>query len=351
MSPVRFAAIGLNHGHIYGQTRLLLDAGAELVAVCDDDEALLGPYCQTFPQARRVADRRHILDDPTIDLIISAAIPDERAALGIAAMRHGHDYMADKPGFTTLAQLAEARAAQRETGRIYSICFSERFENRATVHAGELVRHGAIGRVIQTVGLGPHRISLHTRPGWFFDRARYGGILNDIASHQADQFLCFTGATTASVVMAQVANYHYPQYPAFEDFGDLVVRGSTADGTEVSGYVRCDWYTPDGLASWGDGRLVILGTEGYIEVRKNIDIAGRPGANHLFLVDRHGTHHIACDATPLPYGPCLLRDIRDRTETAMTQEHCFLAAQLVLEAQQRATTLRSAGAGQQEHAR
>ena len=183
MSPVRFAAIGLKHGHIDGQTRLLLDAGAELVAVCDDDEALLAPYCQAFLQARRVADRRHILDDPTIDLIVSAAIPDERAALGIAAMQHGHDYMADKPGFTTLAQLVEARAVQRETGRIYSICFSERFENRATVHAGELVQHGAIGRVIQTVGLGPHRIILHARPAWFFDRARYGGILNDIASH------------------------------------------------------------------------------------------------------------------------------------------------------------------------
>ena len=79
-------------------------------------------------------------------------------------MRHGKDFMSDKPGFTTLEQLAEARRVQAETGRIYSICFSERFENAATVRAGELVAAGAIGRVIQTIGLGPHRANLASRP-------------------------------------------------------------------------------------------------------------------------------------------------------------------------------------------
>ncbi|HEU5090896.1 MAG TPA: Gfo/Idh/MocA family oxidoreductase, partial [Roseiflexaceae bacterium] len=292
--PVRFSAIGLNHGHIYGQTNLLLRAGAELVSFYAAEDDLAAQYAKAFPQAQRVPDQRAILEDDTIQLVISAAIPDERAPLGIMAMQHGKDYMADKPGFTTLEQLAEARRVQAQTGRIYSICFSERFENAATVRAGELVQQGAIGRVVQTIGLGPHRINVPSRPDWFFDRARYGGILNDIASHQADQFLFFTGSTRAEVVAAQVANYKYPQYPKFEDFGDVILRGSGDDGVEVSGYIRCDWYTPDGLGSWGDGRLTILGTEGYIEVRKNIDIAGRDGGNHLFLVDQKGTNYIDC---------------------------------------------------------
>jgi predicted dehydrogenase len=336
---VRFAAVGLNHGHIYGQTNLLLRAGAELVSFYAEEDDLAAAYAKVFPQARRAASSQEILEDGSIQLVISAAIPDERAPLGISAMRHGKDYMADKPGFTTLPQLEEARRVQAETGRIYSICFSERFENAATVRAGELAHAGAIGRVVQTIGLGPHRTSLTSRPAWFYQRARYGGILNDIASHQADQFLFFTGATRAEVAAAQVANYKHPQHPEFEDFGDLLLRGTAAGGVEVSGYIRVDWYTPDGLGSWGDGRLTVLGTEGYMEVRKNIDIAGRPGGNHLFLVDNMGTRYIDCSSVELPYGRQLLDDIRDRTETAMPQAHCFLASELVLRAQERAYRL------------
>ena len=234
-------------------------------------------------------DEREILEDPKIQLVVSAAIANERAPLGVRVMRHGKDYMADKPGITTLEQLEEVRRVQAETKRIYSICYSERLENRATVKAGELVKAGAIGRVVQTVGLGPHRINVPTRPAWFFVRERYGGILCDIASHQFDQFLFFTGSTKAEVVASQVANVNHPQHPGLEDFGDALVRG---DGG--SGYIRVDWFTPGGLETWGDGRLTILGTDGFIEIRKNIDLAGREGGNHLFLVDQKETRHVDC---------------------------------------------------------
>lgn len=325
---VRFAVIGINHGHIYGQVNLLLAAGAELVAVYASEPDLLALFHKSFPQARIVATSEAILEDPAIDLIVSAAIPAERAVIGIASMRHGKDYMSDKPGFTTLEQLAEVRRVQAETGRIYSICYSERFESRATVKAGQLVQAGAIGQVLQTIGLGPHRINLPSRPGWFFQRTTYGGIITDIGSHQADQFLFFTGSTRAEVVTAQVANYRHPEYPELEDFGDVVVRG---DGG--SGYFRVDWFTPDGLAVWGDTRLTILGSDGYIEIRKNIDIAGRSGADHLFLVDHTQTRTIDCEDVRLPYGQQLVSDVVNRTETAMSQQHCFLASELALRAE------------------
>jgi predicted dehydrogenase len=332
--PVRFAVIGANHGHIYGQVNLLLRAGAELVSVFAREPDLGAQFVKTYDQARAAGSMDEILEDQTIQLIVSAAIPAERSSIGIAAMRHGKDFMSDKPGFTTLAQLAEARRVQAETGQIYSICYSERFENAATVKAGELVKAGAIGQVLQTIGLGPHRANLPSRPDWFFRRAQYGGILADIASHQADQFLFFTGSTTASVVTAQVANYQHFDYPELEDFGDILVRG---DGG--TGYIRVDWFTPDGLGTWGDTRLTVLGSDGYVEVRKNVDIAGKPGGNHLFLVDHKGTHRIDCTDVALPYGPQLLSDIQNRTETAMSQEHCFLASELVLRAQAEAQRL------------
>ena len=335
-SRIKFGVIGLNHGHITGQTTAVQRGGGELVAVFAKEPELLAPFAKRFPQAKIARTENEILEDRSIQLVVSAGIPDERAPLGIRVMQHGKDYMVDKPGITTLEQLAEVRKVQAQTKRIYSIMYSERFENRATIRAGELVKAGAIGRVIQTIGLGPHRMTPKSRPAWFFERARYGGILCDIGSHQGDQFLYFTGSTKADVIASQVGNVNNPQYPGLEDFGDTMLRG---DGG--SGYIRVDWFTPDGLSTWGDGRLTILGTNGFIEIRKNVDIGGRPEGNHLFLVDQKETRYVDCKDVALPYGEQLVDDVVNRTETAMPQQHCFLATELMLKAQKQAQRVTS----------
>jgi predicted dehydrogenase len=334
LAPIKFSVIGLNHGHIYGQSEALIRNGGQMVSFFAKEPELVAAFTKRYPNVKLAKSEKEVLEDSSIQLIVSASIPVDRAPLGIQVMKHGKDFMVDKPGITTLEQLEEVRKVQKETKRIYSIMYSERLENRATVKAGELVKTGAIGKVIQTIGLGPHRINLKSRPEWFFDKKYFGGIICDIGSHQCDQFLFFTGSTNADVVASQYGNVHYPQYPNFEDFGDVTFKGN--GGT---GYVRVDWFTPDGLNTWGDGRLTILGTDGYIELRKNVDIAGRQGGNHLFLVDQKETRYFDCSKDPLPYGEQLISDINNRTETAMTQEHCFLATELALKAQKQAQRL------------
>jgi predicted dehydrogenase len=331
LPPIRFGVIGIDHPHIYSQTKMMLSVGATLVSYITADPKQQADFAKAFPQGKAAASADAILEDPSIQLILTAGVPSERAGIAIQAMRHGKDVMSDKPGVTTFDQLAEVRRVQAETGRIYSIDYAERLENRATTRGLQLVLDGAIGQVVNTVGLGPHLRRFHTRPPWFFERAKFGGILIDIASHQCDQFLCFTQATEAEVECAHVANRHHPQYPEFEDFGDVHFRTPNA-----TGYVRVDWFTPDGLASWGDTRLTVIGTDGYIEVRKNIDIAGRPGSDHLFLVDHQGTQYFDCSQVELPYGRQLVHDILHRTETAMSQEHCYRAMDLALTAQAKA---------------
>lgn len=333
---IRFSVISINHGHITSMVQAVIRGGGELVAVYAKEADLLAGFTRQFPQAKVAGSAKEILEDNSIQLILSSGIPDERGPLGVQVMKHGKDYMVDKPGITTLEQLAEVRKVQKETKRIYSIMYSERFENRATVKAGELVKAGVIGKVIQTMGLGPHRMNPKTRPEWFFDKKRFGGIITDIGSHQFDQYLFFTGTTEAQIVASQIGNVNHPQYPKFEDFGDVMVRGN--GGT---GYIRVDWFTPDGLKSWGDGRLTILGTEGYIEIRKNIDIASHDGGNHLYLVTQKETQYINCNKEPLPYGELLVNDIINRTETAMPQAHCFLATELALKAQKQAQVITS----------
>jgi predicted dehydrogenase len=331
---LRFAVIGINHNHINSQVGAVLRGGGELVWLYAKEPDLVKDFQNRFPQAKLARSEDEVLQDSSVQLVLSSAIPSERAPIGIRVMQHGKDYMSDKPGITTLEQLAEVKRVQSQTRRIYSIMYSERLENQATIRAAELVKAGAIGHVVQTIGLGPHRMAPATRPSWFFEKPRYGGILCDIASHQADQFLYFTGSTHAEVVSSQVGNVHFPQYPELEDFGDMMVRGDAG-----AGYIRVDWFTPDGLSTWGDTRLTVLGTDGYIEVRKNVDIAGRPGESHLFLVDQKETRYIDCSKVPLTYGEQLVNDVLNRTETAMTQAHCFLATELVLKAQQLAHRL------------
>jgi predicted dehydrogenase len=323
-SRIKFAVIGMNHGHIYGQVDAVTRGGGELVAYFAKEADLLATFAKRYPKAKQAKSEAEILDDKSIQLVLSSAIANERAPLGVRVMQHGKDFMSDKPGITTLEQLAEVRRVQKATGRIYSILYSERLENKATVKAGELVKAGAIGKVIQT-------ISLSSRPEWFFNKTQFGGILCDIASHQFDQYLFFTETTKASIVASQIGNVHHPKYPNFEDFGDVMLRGNGG-----MGYIRVDWFTPDGLKSWGDGRLTILGTDGFIEIRKNIDIGGRDGGNHLFLTDQKETRYFDCSAQPLPYGQQLVDDVLNRTETAMSQTHCFYATELSLIAQKNA---------------
>jgi predicted dehydrogenase len=330
---IRVAAIGLNHSHVHGQIAAVTRGGGELVSFFGKEPELTAPFAGRYPAAKLARNEREILDDPSIQLVVSAAIPNERAPLGIEVMRHGKDYMVDKPGTTTLEQLTEVRRVQAETKRIYSVLI-ERHEHKATIKAGELVKAGAIGQVIQTVSLGPHRMNPESRPPWFFKREQYGGILCDLASHHIDQFVFFTGSTEADIAASQVGNVHHPQYPELEDFGDVMLRGNGG-----LGYVRVDWFTPAGLTVFGDGRLTILGTDGYIEIRKSVDIAGRPGDNHLFLVDDKSPRYIDCRDVALPYGERLVDDVLHRTETANPQQQTFLAMEIALRAEKTARRL------------
>ncbi|MGR3663033.1 MAG: Gfo/Idh/MocA family protein [Paracoccaceae bacterium] len=331
---LKIGVIGIDHRHIFGQLGSMESVGATGTKWWTEGEpsGTTKDFAERFPNITRVTDRRAILEDDDIDLILIAAVPDQRAALAIEAMQHGKDVMTDKPGCTTLDQLAAIKKCQAETGRIWSVDFSERFEVEAVTKADELVRDGRIGRVVQTIGMGPHRLNLPTRPDWFFDEEKYGGILCDIGSHQIDQFLHFTGSTDAEVVASTVGNYANPATPGLQDFGEVMLRSDKGHS-----YIRLDWYTPDALPNWGDGRLTILGTEGYIELRKYVDIKGRDGKNHVFLVNGDSYEYFDATGAGLPYFDNLANDIANRTETAMPQAHAFKATELALIAQQKAT--------------
>jgi predicted dehydrogenase len=332
-----FAAAHLDHGHIYGQCNGLVEAGGDLRSVYDPDPAKVAAFCTRFPQAKAAESLQEVLDDTSIKLVAAAAIPSERGSLGCRVMESDKDYFTDKAPFTTLQQLSDARETAKRTGRKYMVYYSERIHAECAVLAGQLVQQGKIGRVFQTIGFGPHRLSASSRPNWFFERSQCGGILCDIGSHQSEQFLFFTGASDAKVNFSAAANFDHPEYPELEDFGEASLTGDNG----ASGYYRVDWFTPAGLRSWGDGRTFIFGTKGTIELRKYIEpAAANPEGDQLYLVDESGEHHISCAGKiGYPFFGELILDCLDRTEKAMTQEHAFKAAELCLKAQALAVRL------------
>ena len=325
-----FAAVGLDHGHIGGMCNGLIEAGGQLKYIYDPDEEKLNRYLAMYPTAKAARSEDEVLQDPAVHLVASAAVPSERCPVGLRAMAAGKDYFVDKAPLVSLAQLEAAKKAVAETGKKYAVYYSERLHSEAAIFAGQLIEEGAIGKVVQTIGMGPHRISVGIRPPWFFKRENNGGILCDIGSHQIEQFLFYTGAKDAEIVAAQIENYKYPEHPGVDDFGDCTLKGDNG----ATGYFRVDWLTPDGLSSWGDGRTFIMGTEGYIELRKNLDVARETKGNHLFLVNNSGEQYFDVSGTTgYPYFGKLILDCLNRTENAMTQEHAFKAAELCVKAQ------------------
>lgn len=332
-----FAAIALDHGHIYGMCNGLIEAGATLKYVYDPDVEKVKQFCKTFPYVKVAQSEQEILDDEEVKLVAGAAITSKRCELGLRVMSAGKDYFTDKAPFTTLAQLEQAKAKVKETGKKYMVYYSERLHVESAVYAGELIKSGAIGKVIQVMGLGPHRLNAPSRPEWFFKKEQYGGILCDIGSHQIEQYLYFADVKDATVVRSQIANYNNPEYPELDDFGDAMLVGD--NGT--TNYFRVDWFTPDGLSTWGDGRTIILGTEGYIEIRKYVNIATETGSNHVFLVNQDGEQHFEVSGkVGYPFFGQLILDCINRTENAMTQEHAFKAAELCIKAQMQATKIK-----------
>jgi len=323
----RFAAIGLDHRHVYDMTEGLLAAAAECAGYNSDttDPRVLAGFRKRFPHVAE-APRERLLDDRSVDFIVLSAVPRDRAALAIEAMRRGKDVVSDKPGVTTMEQLEAVRRTVRETGRLWSVCVG-RVASPAIQEALRVVRSGELGRLVQVVSLAPHRLNRELRPSWFFDRSAYGGIITDIGVHSIDQFLALADVSEAEIESSTIGAFG-TEPEGFEDFAEITLKTPS-----VRGYCRVDWFTPDGLPTWGDGRLFLVGTEGTLELRKNLDIEGRAGSNHMFVAGKQRTRYLDCSALPVTYYRDVVAAVRARDYAALPQEPVFTACRMAMQAQ------------------
>ncbi|MBP3638032.1 MAG: Gfo/Idh/MocA family oxidoreductase [Clostridia bacterium] len=332
-----FSAAHLDHGHIYGMTNALLEAGGTLKYVYDPDPNKVAQFVKTYPQVQVALSEQQVLDDKETHMICGAHITSERGPFGLRVMGAGKDYFTDKAPFTTMSQLNAAKEMAKATGRKYMVYYGERIHCQAATLAGEMIQAGEIGQVVHVEGFGPHRLMAHARPAWFFEKEKYGGILCDIGSHQIEQYLYFAGEEEAQVTYSRIGNYANPDHPELDDFGDCNIVGEKG----TTNYFRVDWFTPDGLRTWGDGRTLIIGTKGYIELRKYVNVGtDMEGGDHVYLVNSQKEQYFNADGAGCPFFGQLVLDCLNRTENAMTQHHAFKAAELCLQAQEKAIVIK-----------
>ena len=325
----KFAAAYFDHGHIFGQINGLTEAGGELAMIYERDPAKLEDLKTKFPRVPVAREFDEVLQSD-VQMVASAAIPNERGPIGCQVMESGKNYLTDKCPFTTLEQLETAEATAKSTGQKYMVYYSERVHVESAWYADELIQSGAIGDIVHMEIFGPHRLSKAGRPDWFFNKEQYGGILTDIASHQFDQFLHYTRQTEGKVAHAMVDNRANPDKPELEDVGQAVLILDNG----VQCFSRVNWFTPDGMRGWGDGRTFITGTKGYIEIRKYFDYGSSNEGNLLILSDHSGETRLELSGkVGFPFFGQLIKDCLNRTEHAMTQHHAFQAARLSMEAQ------------------
>lgn len=328
--PLVFAVSGLAHSHIYGMCNGLINAGAVLKYVYDKDMKAVENFKKTYPQVTVCKSEEQMLQDSEIKLIASADIPSERAKTGIRAMTAGKDFFTDKAPVISLEDLQNVKNTVNKTKAKYFVYYGESIDNESAVLARIIIERGIIGKVFHIDSLAPHRLNPESRPDWFFKKEFTGGILTDLGSHQTQQFLSYTGNNDAVIDFARVHNYNFRRYPEFEDYGDFALTGENG----VTGYFRIDWNSPDGLGTWGDARMIIEGSDGYIELRKNCDIGTENGANRVIVVNSSGIFaENVTGKVGIPYFNDLIYDCNMRTETAMVQSQAFKAIELAITAQ------------------
>lgn len=326
-----FSVIGLDHGHIYAMVNGLVEAGAELKAVYDRNPDKITEFLSHYPGCAVASNEEEILNDDSLKLVASAIRPDLRAALGLKVMQSGKHYFCDKPGMLNFEDWTKVRDACNSTGLKYMIYFGERIHVEAAVYVQKMIDDGLLGDIVSVNILAPHRLNKPTRPDWFFESDKNGGILTDIGSHQFEQLLSYTHSESAHVDYSQVGNYENQDKPGFNDFGEAVVTTSSG----ASCFVRMDWFTPSGLRAWGDGRVFIVGTKGTVEIRKYVNVGqDDDSADNIYFVDSSGEHHISASGTVgFPFFGDFILDCIDGKDRAMSEAHVLESARIALEAQ------------------
>ncbi len=327
---VCFAVIGLAHIHIYDMCRGLIKAGAKLKYIYDSNRDLVKQFLYAFPNAEVCQNEEKILADDSIRLILSAAIPSERADIAIRSMKAGKDFFVDKAPVISIEQLEAVKQTIDETGRKYFVFYSESVVNEAAIFTNSLLKRGVIGDVFHIESSASHMLNASMRPEWFFEKKYTGGIITDLGSHQIQQFLLFSQSLDVTINGARVLNRNNTIHSHFEDFGDFNLTSKNG----VTGYFRMDWYSPKGLKTWGDPRIIIEGSKGYIELRKNCNIGYDKEPNHIFVVTDDGQfHENVSGKVNITFYEDIISDCIFRTETAVDSELQLKAMELSVNAQ------------------
>jgi len=249
--PVRVAVIGtgaISRRHVDGYRA----AGAEVVAICDNDEASLEGRGREWDVPRRYLDYRTMFRDGGVDAVSIAAPTAVHHPATMAAAEAGVHVLVEKPVALSLALADEMIAACANAGVVLQVNHQLRSGGPAR-KAKELLEAGAIGRVTYLRLRQAHDwAGLGVRPSFRTRDSAGGGTLLDNGCHLMDLARYFGGRVED--VYARTATLQYDV--ELEDTAVVSLR--FADG--ALGTVETAWTA----TGWEEG-FWVYGTEGALE--------------------------------------------------------------------------------------
>jgi predicted dehydrogenase len=232
---LKFAFVGFRHGHITDLYRRAVESTEiQLVASCEEDEGARKELAAEGKVGITHSDFEEVLAEVSCDVVAIGDYFVRRGSLAVRALSEGKHVIVDKPLCTSLDELDEIERLSREKGLKVGCMLTQR-DSPGIIGVRRLVREGAIGEVHAITFGGQHPLSLGSRPGWYFEPGKHGGTITDIGIHAADAIPWITGLKFAVVHAARCWNAFVPEYPDFEDGGQMML--SMDNGCGVLGDV------------------------------------------------------------------------------------------------------------------
>src|SRR5690625_333855 len=273
---IRLAMAGIAHPHAhYVLDELAYQSEVHLVAAANVEPGTIGH--RTLPASTTVYENhRQMLDQHYVDVVVVCGIYSQRADMIVDALASDADVLADKPLCTELEDLDRIQQAAVNSRRVVSTMFEKR-AHPVTLATRKVVDDGELGQIALVAATGPHKLNYATRPEWFFDGEKYGGILADLAVHDIDLVLLFTGIRNG-VVSGHQSNLALPQHPGFSDAGAAFFTSNNVAST-----LEAHWMWPAASPFHGHYRMRLTGTRGTAELdwaQNRLDLVTNERASH-----------------------------------------------------------------------
>jgi predicted dehydrogenase len=237
------------------------DCRFEIAGICEEDEAAAANAFSAWGIERNCRSFDELLNNVEFDVLAIGDYYGIRGQRAVAALRCGKHILSDKPLCTSQKELSEISQLVKQSGKKIGIMLDFR-DYPCMKAAKSLLDSGKMGKIHAISFGGQHPLNYGVRPGWYFEKGKHGGTINDIAIHGLDAVEYLTGAKVARLNCARCWNAFAKNEPDFKDSAQMTFTlydncGCIADVSYAApdsfGFTTPFYWR---FTMWGDGGVM-----------------------------------------------------------------------------------------------